>query len=224
MTRKNAFNSFLESLNTVGENLVDIRTGSNLQYTMKSIMMAAYSCFHMQSQSFLSHQNLMEKTQGQNNALSLFGIEKIPTDNHIRTHLDEQNPEILDNVFIDSFNWLDSQNKIEDFKGIDNNLLVALDGVNFFSSDTIGCDKCLTKKQKDGSVMNFHSAITPAIVAVGNSNVIPLPIEFITPQDGHDKQDCENAASKRWMEKHENSFKNHKITILGDDLYSRRPI
>ena len=132
MTRNNAFNSFLESLNTVGKSLIDIRTGSNLQYSMKSIMISAYSCFHMQSQSFLSHQNLMEKTQGQNNALSLFGIEKIPTDNHIRTHLDEQNPEILDKVFIDSFNWLDSQNEIQDFTGINKNLLVALDGVNFW--------------------------------------------------------------------------------------------
>jgi len=224
MTGRNAFNSFLENLKAASEKLSDIRTGSNTKYSMSEIMLSAYSCFHMQSQSFLSHQNLMEKTQGKNNARSLFGIDKIPTDNHIRTHLDEQTPRILEDVYIKSLQWLDENNKLDTFKGINDNLLVALDGTEFFTSDKIGCNNCSTKKQKDGSVRNFHSAITPAIVAINNSNVIPLPAEFITPQDGHDKQDCENAAGKRWLGRHKDILSDYKITILGDDLYSRVPL
>ena len=224
MTGKNAFKSFLEYLKNASTKLVDIRTGSNSRYTISEIMLSAYSCFHMQSQSFLSHQNLMEKTKGENNARSLFGIDKIPTDNHIRTHLDEQTPESLDDVYINILKWLDRNKKLDAFKGINDNLLVAMDGTEFFSSDNLGCDNCSTKKHKDGSVRNFHSAITPAIVAVKNSNVIPLPAEFITPQDGHDKQDCENAAGKRWLERHKETLSDYKITILGDDLYSRQPL
>ena len=191
---------------------------------MSEIMLSAYSCFHMQSQSFLSHQNLMERTKGRNNAESLFGITKIPTDNHIRTHLDKQTPEYLDDVYINSLSWLDQNKKLDSFKGINDNLLIALDGTEFFSSDNIGCENCSTKKQKDGTIRNFHSAITPAIVGINNPNVIPLPIEFITPQDGHDKQDCENAAGKRWLKRHKETLANYKITILGDDLYSRRSL
>jgi hypothetical protein len=35
------------------------------------------------------------------------------------------------------------------------------------------------------------------IVAPGNPRVIPLEPEFVTPQDGHEKQDCENAAKAK---------------------------
>jgi hypothetical protein len=28
---------------------------------------------------------------------------------------------------------------------------------------------------------------------------VPLQPEFIVPQDGAEKQDCENAAAKRWL-------------------------
>jgi hypothetical protein len=31
---------------------------------------------------------------------------------------------------------------------------------------------------------------------------VPLEPEFIRPQDGHDKQDCESRAVRRWLERH----------------------
>src|SRR2546425_6892635 len=43
----------------------------------------------------------------------------------------------------------------------------------------------------------FRSAITPVVVCPGRSQVIALPPEYIMPQDGHDKQDCEQVAGKR---------------------------
>lgn len=61
--------------------------GKNKQYTM-GIGMAAYSVFHMQSSSFLEHQQKMEKKIGSHNGESLFGFQKIPTDDHIRSCLD----------------------------------------------------------------------------------------------------------------------------------------
>ncbi len=69
-----------------------------------------------------------------------------------------------------------------------------------------------------------HSAITPVIVAPGNNKVIALPPEFITPQDGHKKQDCETAAAKRWIRAYAPLYKHLGITMLGDDLYCRQPL
>jgi hypothetical protein len=54
--------------------------------------------------------------------------------------------------------------------------------------------------------------------------VISLPPEFVTPQDGHEKQDCETAAAKRWISKYSHLFQGQAITLLGDDLYSRQPM
>ena len=48
--------------------------------------------------------------------------------------------------------------------------------------------------------------------------------ELITAQDGHDKQDCENAAAKRWIKSHHRSATDSPVTLLGDDLYCNQPI
>ena len=50
-----------------------------------------------------------------------------------------------------------------------------------------------------------------------------MPPEFITPQDGHNKQDSEQAAIKRWLEKHVQTYGKLGITFLGDDLYAHQP-
>jgi hypothetical protein len=43
------------------------------------------------------------------------------------------------------------------------------------------------------------------------------------PQDGHDKQDCEQAAGKRWISQHAATLAPNQVTLLGDDLYSKQP-
>jgi hypothetical protein len=54
--------------------------------------------------------------------------------------------------------------------------------------------------------------------------VIALPPEFIMPQDGHDKQDGERVAGKRWIDQHAKQIAPHGVTLRGDDLYSNQPL
>jgi hypothetical protein len=61
-------------------------------------------------------------------------------------------------------------------------------------------------------------------VCPGRSEVIALPPEFIMPQDGHAKQDCERVAGKRWIAKHAKHVAPYGVTLLGDDLYSNQPL
>ncbi|HEY5870807.1 MAG TPA: ISNCY family transposase, partial [Candidatus Tectomicrobia bacterium] len=68
-----------------------------------------------------------------------------------------------------------------------------------------------------------HTAITPVIVCPGHAQVIALGPEYIMPQDGHAKQDCEQAAGKRWLTHHAATLVPHHVTLLGDDLYSKAP-
>ncbi|MEL6629355.1 MAG: ISNCY family transposase [Bacteroidota bacterium] len=62
------------------------------------------------------------------------------------------------------------------------------------------------------------------IVSPHQSSVISLPPAFITPQDGHAKQDCEQAAAKRWIATARAFFEHQPVTLLGDDLFSRQPM
>jgi hypothetical protein len=65
--------------------------------------------------------------------------------------------------------------------------------------------------------------VTSALVAPGEPRVVGLPPEFVTPQDGHEKQDCERAAAIRWVEKWGAHYAPWGITLLGDDLYANQP-
>jgi hypothetical protein len=53
--------------------------------------------------------------------------------------------------------------------------------------------------------------------------VIPLEPEYITPQDGKEKQDCEIEAGKRWIDHYGDFYQQQGVSILGDDLFSRQP-
>jgi hypothetical protein len=99
-----------------------------------------------------------------------------------------------------------------------------MDGVSFFSSEKITCSKCLKCEDRSGVEHFYHSAITPVFVKPGQSQVLPLPPEFIVPQDGSEKQDCERVAAKRWLAQHHEHFSDHSVTYLGDDLYANQPL
>src|SRR5208283_2534416 len=51
-------------------------------------------------------------------------------------------------------------------------------------------------KRSDGGTEYFHAFLGASIVAPGHQQVLPLPPEFIAPQDGVEKQDCERNAAK----------------------------
>ena len=100
---------------------------------------------------------------------------------------------------------------------------MALDGTNYFSFQAMHCPNGLTRQLTNGHALYYHAAITPVIVCPGQSQVIALPPEYIMPQDGHAKQDCEQAAGTRWLAKHAARVAPHGVTFLGDDLYSNQP-
>jgi TfoX/Sxy family transcriptional regulator of competence genes len=77
---------------------------------------------------------------------------------------------------------------------------------------------------KSGGVHYFQSVVTPVIVCPGQPQVLPLVPEFVVPQDGHEKQDCETAAAKRWLLQYGPRYRRLNVTVLGDDLYCHQPL
>jgi hypothetical protein len=179
--------------------------------------------FFMQSPSFLEYQRQLHHRQGHDNAQTLFGIEPIPCDNHIRTLLDPIAPRYFNPVFFEVFAHLEQQRLLDPFRVLDHQLLVSLDGTQYFSSQALHCPNCLTRQLSNGQTLYYHTAITPVIVCPGRAQVIALAPEYIMPQDGHAKQDCEQAAGKRWIQHHAATLVSHHVTLLGDDLYSKEP-
>jgi len=150
-------------------------------------------------------------------------VEQIPCDNQVRKLLDPIAPSTLDAVFLEVFESLEQHRMLAHFRSLGDQLLVALDGTNYFSSQALHCQNCLTRQLGHGHTLYDHAAITPVSVCPGQAQVIALPPEYIMPQDGHGKQDCERAAGKRWLRKHAAQVAPHGVTVLGDALYSNQP-
>jgi len=204
-------------------NLTDERTGKNTQYEISDAALSAFAVFFLQNPSFLAQQIALQKSKGKNNLQTLFGSYSNPSDNQIRNLLDVVSPTELYSIFAHIFNELHATDYFKPFTVLDNSLLIALDGVEYFSSEKIHCDCCSTQEFGNGKIRYSHKMLAPVIVSPKQSSVIPLAPEFITPQDGHDKQDCELAAASRWLQREGQSLAAHNITILGDDLFSHQP-
>jgi hypothetical protein len=205
------------------EEFPDLRTGKNSQYEMVDAGMGAFSVFFTQSPSFLAHQRDLNRSKGRSNAGSLFGMELIPSDNQIRSLLDPVDPSSVSPVFRAVFQQLNQAGVLKEFRAHANCLLVALDGTEYFSSQKIHCEQCSHRELNNGKINYYHSVLTPVIVQSGNTQVIALEPEFIVPQDGQEKQDCEIQAGKRWVGKHGEFYAKQGVTLLGDDLFSRQP-
>jgi len=194
--------------------------GKNISIKMEDVVLSAFSMFQMQSVSFLSFQRKMEEREGKNNAKSLFGIEKIPSDNHIRDMLDHINPSYLQPMYDEQLKYLKNSKILKEYKYM-GKYLVPLDGTQYHSSKKICCKNCLTKEHKNGKITYSHQAITPVIASPNMNRVIPLMPELIQNSDGNKKQDCEINASKRWLAK--SKALNLELITLGDDLYAHEP-
>lgn len=201
----------------------DQRTGKNTQYDMVDAGMGAFGVFFTQSPSFLARQQDLKRRTGQCNAESLFGMEQVPCDNQIRSMLDPVAPSYVAPVFRDIFRRLDENKVLDSFRSHANCLLMPLDGTEYFSSKKIHCDKCSSRELSNGKTQYYHSVITPVIVKPGSDRVIALEAEFIVPQDGKEKQDCEIEAGKRWVDQQGDFYAKYGLTASGDDLYSRQP-
>jgi hypothetical protein len=205
------------------EGFVDARKGKNKHYSLTDAALSAFSVFFTQSPSFLDFQRTLELTHGNNNARTLFGVHEIPSDNQIRNLLDNTPPQHLDPLYSFIFNALDNASIIDTFHSFNDSLLVALDGVEYFSSKEIHCEHCSTRQHANGQITYSHTVLTPVVLKPSCKEVIPLAPEFILPQDGAVKQDCELNAGKRWLHRYQKEFGRHKVTLLGDDLYSHEP-
>ena len=114
------------------EQLPDYRKPSNnTKYQIADAVYGAFSVFFMQSPSFLAHQRDLNKRKGKENATSLFGIRKVPSDAQIRNLLDPITPD----HFHREFNWLHEQlaasgeiASFADYRGLQ---IIAFDGLHY---------------------------------------------------------------------------------------------
>ena len=212
-------------IETIGRRFKELpdhrKGGNNTCYEISDAALSAFSIFMMQSNSFLAHQRDMQRQKGRDNVQTLFDVYKTPCDNQIRNLLDPIGPKEVGVIFWDIYTLLEAEGILQHHRGVNDNLLCGLDGTQYFSSTKIHCENC-SQRHKDEMVYYSHSVIAPVLVAPGSSSVYCLEPEFIVPQDGAEKQDCEQNAFKRWVERNRHRLP-EKVTLMADDLHCHQP-
>jgi hypothetical protein len=218
-----ALEDCIAALRTVCAGLPDPRKGPLPlgAYTMADIGLSAFSLFFMGSPSFLAHQRALAEGYGRSNCQTLFGISAIPSDNYIRQMLDGAPTAAFDPLFLKA---IETPGVLAPFQRLGGRTLIALDGTEHHCSRKVHCARCSTRRRADGGTEYFHAFLGASIVAPGHQHVLPLPPEFIVPQDGAEKQDCERNAAKRWLARHGASLAHLRPVFLGDDLFACQPI
>src|SRR6266581_3375256 len=142
--------SLLSELKAVCATFPDPRQGRTGNIAMPDFGLSAFAMFFMQSVSFLAFQRRLEIGNGRSNCQTLFGIEKIASDNYIRKMLDDADPVLLLPSFKRVEQLVAEPAVRQTFGRLGGRTLVALDGTEYFRSEKVGCSNCLTCKHANG--------------------------------------------------------------------------
>jgi hypothetical protein len=143
----------------------DVRKGRCGNIAMADFKLSAFALFFMQSASFLAFQRNLEKGQGRSNCRTLFGIEKIPSDNYIGDMLDAADPTLLRPCFERMERLLAEPPLRQAFGRLDDRILIAWEGTEYFCSQKLGCPHCLRRKRANGKVESYHTLLAATAVA-----------------------------------------------------------
>src|SRR5882672_10833407 len=198
--------------------LPDDRVGET-EIALADALMSAFAMFSLKAPSLLA----FDKERAEGNLHTIYGIERVPCDTHMREILDPVSPKVLSPVFKSIFRQLQRGKALEAMAFLDGHYLLALDGTGYFSSTTIHCASCLHKVHRNGSVTYAHQMLGAAIIHPDMRAVIPLMPEPIGKHDGTDKNDCERNAAKRFVVTLRQDHPHLKFIVTEDSLSSNAP-
>lgn len=216
-----AYDTLIKVLASAFDEVKD-RRAANKRYSLRDILLAGFSVFYMQSPSFLSWQRDMEKRKGKSNLHTLLSCDSIPSDEQIKNVLDGYSPDLLKQIYRYVIQEMRDSGVMEKLYP-EEPTLIALDGMQYHHSKSIHCEQCNTKQKRDG-IHYQHHVMLPVIVTPESKQVLALEPEFVLPQDGSEKQDCETNAAKRWLQHSLAQYDLYRVIILADDLYCRQPM
>lgn len=200
----------------------DTRQETKVEYSLHDCCQSAFAMMFFQDPSLNAFQNRLQEKQQLNNLKTMFNVTDIPKSTQLRSALDDIPSTEIEGLFSDFFRPVQRAKQLELFEFMDGQYLIPLDGVQYFSSNKISCDCCLTKKTNKTTAY-YHQVVSAAIVCPGIKQVIALAPEPIQNSDGNTKQDCEINAGKRIVNKIRLTHPKLKIIITGDGLYSKQP-
>jgi len=218
------FNGLRKKLSEVFTGISEWRQINKTNYSMHDALMSGFACMYFQDPSLLQFQKRMQEEQHRNNLNTLFKVGDIPKETQMREIIDGVKSEYFRPIFKDYYSRLQRGKYLEEYQILPGLYYFPIDGSQFYSSQEICCEQCLTKEHKEGNKTYSHQVLQGGIMHPDKSEVIPFMPEQICNGDGSTKQDCEMNAAKRFVANLRKEFPRLGLVIGGDALFSRQPI
>ena len=219
--------SLLQSIRDLFKLVDDPRDPSRIRIALSDFLMAGFAIFSLKFPSLLNFEQKMRERGLESNLSPVYGMIEVPSDTHLRSVLDEVNPESLAPVFKKLFTKAQESKRLEEFQFMLGKYLLSIDGTQCYCSNKISCESCLSKKTStDGveGVMYFHQMLAGCIVHPERKTVIPLCPEPMQRQDGADKNDSEQPALKRFLNRLRQDHPKLPLILTTDALHSTGPL
>lgn len=231
MKKKLTQYSLFQSLENVIPSIPDNRRADHIIHSIRDATFVVFSSFFLQSRSLKGHINFLNSPKGKKNRRTLFNIQTVPTDTHVRNLLDCIPTSYFEDAQDDIIFKMQRSNVLSEFKasikvrGIQVQIghLIGIDGFEYFRSESVCCSHCCQAHHQNGTIDYFHRVLLSGFIHPSKNLFLPLTQEFIVKQDGNNKEDCERAAAKRWLRKFRIKHPHLPSTILGDDAFCTQP-
>jgi hypothetical protein len=118
------------------------------EISLTDALMSAFAMFSLKAPSLLA----FDKERAEGNLHTIYGIERVPCDTHMRAILDPVSPKMLRPVCKSVFRQLQRGKGLESLTFLAGHSLLALDGPGYFSSKTIHGASCVHRVHRNGSI------------------------------------------------------------------------
>lgn len=190
--------------------------------SIADICQAGFAMFHLKFSSLLEFDS--QTVYQRENLKSVYGLREVCSDTQMRRMIDQIDPtpflERIAQIVRQDFYRVGGRRQ---FQVLDGRLVLSLDGVEHFRSTRVHCQACLTKDSKSQGRVYFHQMLCGSIVKPGESTVFVAVAEPIVKQDGATKNDCEQNAARRVIDRLPAYYPGEKFLVVADSLYSRGP-
>jgi hypothetical protein len=195
---------------------------SNTRYALADALKSAFAMFPLKAPSLLDFKKQSEPEA--NNLRSIYRVNgAIPCDNQMRGILDPLDPSHLRPLFHAGFQHLRRAGVIRESEYWGKCVIVALDGVEQFTSDKVHCRGRLRRTPRNGVVSYHHCGLAAVLVNPAQAEVFPLDFEPSPPQDGAQKTDCARPAARRLCAGLHQCYYDLNILLVEDALNANAP-
>jgi len=216
-----SINHYFPNLNKHFKGIDDFRQQGKVKYDSEVMM-----CMGMMERlaGFKSNNEfeiaLQTSTEIENN-FSYFldrPIDELPSIDGLCYYFQNIPPTELHKIIKKMFRNLERKKFLNQFRTNNGSLMLAIDGVQTFSTKR-EIEHSINRKHENNKT-TYHQYFLEAKIVSKSGFVISLDTEFIeNPTDKFDKQDCEQKAAARLLERIGREHPHLKFWILGDALY-----